>query len=486
MSTDLNKSANEGAKWTAVSSALTAIFSILQISIVARYLEPSEIGTVALLVVLVEICNVFVRAGLSDVLIVKTQATKAQLSALYWGNILLGAIIYLGIFFFSEWLPYFFDAPDSTEMARSMGIVVLIVACTIQLETLMRRELYFKELAIYQVAMTFFGLLTAVGLAILGYGAWALVFSNIVLQASRGILLLIFSARKGWLPGLIFSAPGLKPFLSFGAYRISTALVNNLNSRIDQLAIAAFLGAEALGFYSIAFNLAIQPFQRINPILTQISFPIFAKVKDDDERLLRGYRKGTRMLTSINAPILIGLAATAPLLLPTLLGSGWEVSVPITQVLCIAVLFRSIANTNIGLILAKGRYKWPFYWNLALVAIIPTTIVAISLVHATPLAVSWSLLFINLGLLISGYLLFARQLLGPFGAAYTSDVAKPILTAAAMGFVVHFAAQAVEWESPWLEIAMLVGIGAVIYVGLFVGLLKKHTRELFEMAKLKA
>ena len=65
-------------------------------------------------------------------------------------------------------------------------------------------------------------------------------------------------------------------------------MLNYFNSRIDQLVVGTLLGSQALGYYSMAFNLVLQPISRINPVLTQVAFPVLSKVLSDTVRRNRG------------------------------------------------------------------------------------------------------------------------------------------------------------------------------------------------------
>ena len=128
-------------------------------------------------------------------------------------------------------------------------------------------------------------------------------------------------------PRIFFCFQKVTGYLSFGLYRVGAMAVNSFNSRFDQLLIGPLLGSGALGFYNMAFRLSQEPIQQINPILTNVAFPVFSKVQDQPGKLKRGYIQMIDLLTSINAPLLIGLAAIAPVAVP-LVPRTWLVPMP--------------------------------------------------------------------------------------------------------------------------------------------------------------
>lgn len=477
--------ATRGAKWTGLASGVNAAIGVAQLSIVARFLEPSDFGAVALVQVVLAVANVFVSVGFSDVLVVRHDASPEQLSTMYWLNILVGFGVYGLVFVGAPLLALVIERDGIENLARVMGLVLLMGSAVVQFNALMRRELRLKEIAVIGLVAHGFAFIVVVALASTGAGVWSLVVAALVSQALTSASLFVYATLYGWLPDLCFDIKNVNEMVRFGVFRIGAALINTVNTKADQLVIGAILGATALGLYTVVYNLAMQPFSRINPILTQVSFPVFAKIKEDNTNLRRGYRKGLRMLMAINAPLLIGAAVVAPLLVPMLLGPGWEASIPVFQILCLFVLLRSASNINIGLILAKEKYRWPLYWNLLLLLIIPATIFLTAKIFGSLIVVSLSVVCIQVGLSVMGYILFARRLIGGFTLGYLNDFGRPVLTSILMAVGVFWLRSEVDLSPNWLGVAVVVAVGAALYIGLSFILQPRHTRELITLARAK-
>src|SRR5712691_7787785 len=93
--------------------------------------------------------------------------------------------------------------------------------------------------------------------------------------------------------------------LAFGLYQMGERVLNFANSRLDQVLIGIFIGPHALGLYSLAWNLVLQPVTRLNPVLTRVAFPVFSLAQEEPERLKHGFLTLTWSLAAVNAPILI-------------------------------------------------------------------------------------------------------------------------------------------------------------------------------------
>ena len=470
--------ATDSARWTAVLSVWATLLGLAQIAVLARYLAPADFGTLAFLSILIVFCDVFIRVGFSDVIISARDMSSSQLSTLYWFNIISGVLVYGFLFLCAPLTIILIENDQAETLMRVLGLSLILGSTTVQFEALARKNLRFKVLALIGIVVSIVTLVVAVTLAVRGYGVWSLVVSAVAGQALRSVALWIYAWRSQWLPAFVFRYNEALPHLRHGLLRVGASFINNINTRSDQLAIGLFLGPVELGYYSLAYNIAMKPFQKINPILTQISFPIFAKISHDLSRVRAGYRSGMRMILSINAPLMLGYAAIAPLLIPAILGGGWEPIVTVSQVLAVYALFRSAGSLNIGIILSQGKFRWPFYWNLFLLFLIPFAIFLVSIFTSSLLYVAIVLVLIQFLLFVLGYILFVRRLLGAFGREFFADFALPVSISLAMAFSVAAIASLVEARIVYCEIAVLIAFGGTVYIAISLILQKETMLEI--------
>ncbi|MFV2786460.1 oligosaccharide flippase family protein, partial [Escherichia coli] len=75
------------------------------------------------------------------------------------------------------------------------------------------------------------------------------------------------------------------PNLRFGAGLKADSIINNHNTNLSTLVLARILGASVAGGYNQAYNVAVVPPMKLNPIITRVLFPAFSKIQDDTEKL---------------------------------------------------------------------------------------------------------------------------------------------------------------------------------------------------------
>src|SRR5947207_9800335 len=173
--------------------------------------------------------------------------------------------------------------------------------------SLLQRRLAFKQISIVEwLSMSVSGV-TAITLALLGAGVWALIAQNIIgsIVSASGRLI-----AAGWLPGLAFSKQRFRELFSFSSGALGYFLVNHGMRNIDKAIIGSVLGATALGFYSIAYNLVLLPGMTICGLVGRVMFPALSSVQADLVRFSRAYPRMTRTVAFGTFPLLIGLGAT--------------------------------------------------------------------------------------------------------------------------------------------------------------------------------
>jgi O-antigen/teichoic acid export membrane protein len=186
------------------------------------------------------------------------------------------------------------------------------------------------------------------------------------------------------------------------------------------------------------------------------------------------------LLASFNAPVLIGIAAIAPLLIPAVLGKQWSPIVPLVQVLAVFSLIRSMGNAGGSLILACGRADLAFYWNLGLLAFIPLT-VFIGAQTAGLQGVAWSLLGSQMLLLFAWYRFAVRRLLGNCFSGFVSSLAAPVIFAVAMAVAVVSIGSLIASRPTTIQLIVQVLIGGAIYVGLNLSFRRKFVKEQLQL-----
>jgi O-antigen/teichoic acid export membrane protein len=466
----LRRAATKGVKWTGAAGFAVSALQFVRLVVLARLLSPEDFGLMAMITVLMGFAGTFADTGFSNAIIYRQEATREQISSLYWTTWIAGVVIFAVLIATTPLAAQFYREPRIHSLLPWAAASFLIAPIGQQFKILLQRDLQFREIAAIEAAAAMAGTLASVVLALLDYGIYALIFGQL-LSGAMDSTLLAFVGWPKWAPSLHYRLRDLKKFAGFGAYQMGERCANIFSSNIDYLLIGRVLGPVALGPYTVAYQLIVAPLTRINPILTRVAFPIFAKRQDDAAALKAGYLEISKFLAFITCPLLVGVAAAAPVVVPVLLGARWSEAIHLVEILAPVGIFKTFGNPSGSILLAKGRAGTGFWLNVY-VAVEYLIVFAIFVKWGTTvIAVTYLIMVcINfvLGQMIINYILALSW------RAYLSAIMNSVVSALVMGIAVRMSWYVVEFRMGvgFLSAALLVLIGAAVY-GLCVLVLER-------------
>ena len=141
-------------------------------------------------------------------------------------------------------------------------------------------------------------------------------------------------------------------------------LLNYFSANIDYLITGRFLGPTQLGYYTLAYRLMMFPIWQVNPIFTNVAFPIFSWVQDDDRRLRAGYQRMIAYISLLTFPMYAGMFVLAEAFVRAVYGPAWLPAVPVIRIFCLLGILIVLGNPIGSLLLAKGKANWGFWLNV--------------------------------------------------------------------------------------------------------------------------
>lgn len=445
-----------------MSAVIVAVLQLAQLAILARFLDPSAFGLMALVMVVIGFSQAFLDMGISNAIIHKQEITKDQLSTLYWVNIFAGLALFFIIVLIAPFISEFYKEPELTKLILIISLTFIIQPFGQQFMVLWQKQLRFSEIAKIDIVNKSVSLVVSVYLAYIGYGVYAMVFGALSGVVSQTIQF-VFIGLKEYRPGFVFKIGEVREFLSFGAYQMGEKTINYFNFQIDTILIGKLLGVEALGIYTVAKQIIMTPARIINPIITKVTFPVMAKLQDDIPRLKKIYLKTINYLSSVNFPIYVFIFIFAHEIVLIIFDEKWLEAVYIMKVLSIWGAMRSIGSPVGSLLLARGKANWGFWWNLGVFCYRPIGIYVGSYWGLE--GVSWALVFLSfpLGMLASWYFL-VRNLCDAGFIEYHKEIFIPAVVAVISGVMVHLSTYYIN--TTLLKFIVAIFIGFLFVFGL--------------------
>lgn len=371
MNDSLSRRTARGVFWTGTSQFSVQLFNFLIFIILARLLSPNDFGLVGIVAIFSGFLALFNELGLGAAIIQKADISERHLSSIFWLNLLLGLILFALTVSISSYVAVFYQTPIIESIIKISAIGFLLGPIGTIQSSLLTKWLEFKKLAIITVATQVITGLASVAMAVSGLGVWSLVLAGLIASGPQIVLLWYFCK---WRPRFSFDLHACKEVMGFGLATTGTRLVNYCAHNIDYFLVSKFLGASSLGIYTFAFQITTWPLRKISSNITQVTFPIFSTIQDNNERIATGYLKIVRYISVITFPLLMGMIVIAPEFVLVLYGDRWAPAIVPLQIMCLAGLIKSIITCVGSVFMAKGRPDMELKLNIILFLIMAATI----------------------------------------------------------------------------------------------------------------
>lgn len=325
------KSVLSSIVWKFLERGSSIIVTLFVNIMLARLLDPSTHGLLAIVGAFVAISEIFVTAGLGSSLIQKKNADELDFSSVFWINLLVSFFIYIVLFVLSPMIADYFGYPILKAVLRVLGIRVLISAANSVQRAYVERNMLFRNYFFSTLLSKVISGVFGIGLAFLGYGVWALVAQSVSLLIVETIVIWV---RVKWRPKFELSMQRAKGLYAFAWKLMLASLVGSLTDQLRNLVIGKQFTSVDLAYYNKGLLFPNSLTANISYALSAVMFPVLSSTQDDEQKTKSIYRQWIKLFSYCMLPILTGLAVTAPILMPILLTEKWMSAVPYLQIAC--------------------------------------------------------------------------------------------------------------------------------------------------------
>ena len=358
---NLKQKAASGMVWTALQKYSTMFISFISGIILARLLTPYDYGCIGMLSIFMVLAENFIDGGFGSALIQKKRPTQEDYSTIFYWNLGMATLMYAILFICAPAISHFYKTPLLCDVLRVQGLVLFIYAFNIVQRNQLKKKLNFKVLSIVTIVTSLTALAVTIFMAYKGFGVWALVAQNLITSAIPAIVFWFFIK---WRPLWTFSWKSFHELFGFGFFMFLTNLLNSFGGQIQGLLIGKRYNPTTMGYYSKALGTEKLATHSISSIISQVTYPLYAEVQDNNELLVNIIRRLTMTISYVTFPLVFILILIAKPLFILLYSDRWVNSIPYFQVLCLAGLVSCLIAVNTQTIAAIGKSKTMFVWTV--------------------------------------------------------------------------------------------------------------------------
>lgn len=401
--------------------------------IISRILGPSAYGMVSILLIFINLSEVFLTAGFGNSLIQKKDSDAIDFSSVFYFNVIFSIILYIIIFIAAPYIEDFYgkDYYGLTAALRVLAIRIPITAINNVQQSYVSKNMIFKKFFFATIGGSLGSAIVGITLAYAGLGVWALVYQYLF-NAIVNTIVLWFTVR--WRPVLQFSFNRLKSLIKYGWKLLVANLVFSLSNNIRSMLIGKVYSSSDLAYYNKGKQIPDLATDTLNTTILSVMFPALCKIQDDPIQMKALIRRAVKTLAYFIVPVLFGMAALSEKLVMIVLAEEWMGTVPFIQIFCISGIFQPITKPCQQVIKALGRSD--LFLILEFVKAIVTIVILI-------ITLNFGVIYIALGYIVSSLIgmmidisVGGKMINYTFGEQII-DILKPIVVSIVMCAIVY-------------------------------------------------
>lgn len=340
-----------GLFYSAFAKYSNVIINIVIAGILARLLTPEEFGIVAISVVFMVFFNLL-GYFIQPAIIQNKLVDEEDLQSIFVFTYILG-IIFSGLFILiSPLIVDFYGRDELLLICQLLSATIFLNMINNVPKAIAYKNLKFKKAGIIDVSANITGGLTAVILAYLGYGFYALVYKSIII-AGMSFMLFFRDSNLHLMSKFKFSS--LEKIREFSVNQFFVTLTNYFTRNSDNLLIGKFLGPSALGYYDKAYRLMMMPVSNLSSVISPVLHPVLSKHEKEPNIIYNFYVKITKVLSLLSFPLSALLFFSAYEIINIIYGPNWNESVAVFKYLSLTISFQVILSTSGSIFKALNR-----------------------------------------------------------------------------------------------------------------------------------
>lgn len=432
MAESLKHKTMKGLGWSALDNLARYGMQFAIGIVLARLLSPDDYGLLGIVGIFTVICTALVNGGFTTALIRKKDATDDDYNTAFICNLSMSLALYAVIFLCTPLIADFFGRSELVALVRVSSLGLMIGALGMVQRTRMTKRIDFKtQTKITLVASATSGVVS-IGMALMGFGVWALVAQQLMSQTITTLLLYIYNR---WLPQFSFSKSSFHDLFGFGWKMMVSALLDAVWKELYQVVVGKFYNPATLGQYTRGRHYAQLFSSNLTNVVQRVTYPVLSSIQDDKERMVSAYRRIIRMSMFITAISLFFLGAVSEPLIYCMIGPKWHEASTYLPLICLNSVLYPLHAINLNMLQVQGRSDLFLGMEFIkkIIALVPLFIGAF--VGIIPM------LWANIAVGIVAYFLnsyYSGRLLGYSSWMQLKDIAPSLGVASATALSVYF------------------------------------------------
>ncbi len=338
--------------WSGIQQFGTQGIGFIISMVLTRLLAPEDFGLLGMIGIFIALGFLFMDSGVNASVMRTQYPDEDDYSTIFYFNLFGGVIMYVVMFFLAPAIAWFYKLEELSLLIRVYCFTFILWSFSTTQRVKLVKSLDFKRETLIQIPAHLFSGVIGILLAYQGYGVWSMVWAALMKPFFIGIQYFYYFK---WLPLPRIHFHKLKQHFKYGSKLTLSGFLEVVFSNLNNIVIGKLFLASSLGFYTRAQTMMLLPVESVNGILNLVTFPLFAAIQDDDNRLISIFKRMQQMAIFLLVPVYILLNILAEPLFRFLFTEKWLPAVPYFRILTLAGFLYPIHIYNLTVLKVKGR-----------------------------------------------------------------------------------------------------------------------------------
>lgn len=334
-----------------LAQALTFVLRMGSMAVLARVLDPKDFGIVAMVTAITGVLTLIKDGGLSLPTIQRETISDAQLSTLFWLNVLVGVILTLFCIGLAPILARFYHEPNLVWVTIATAPAFLLSALGVQHSAILVRHMRFPVCAAIDVGAILISSVVGIVMALAGAGLWSLVIMSLAQPAAASVGAWI-AAR--WVPGPPRRGTDIRSMIKLGGALTLNSLIIYVAYNLDKVLLGRYWGASVIGSYGRAYTLVNIPTENLNAAVGSVALSALSRLQGDPVRLKAYFLKGYSLILALTIPATVACAVFSEEIVAVILGPKWSETAALVRLLSPTILVFALINPTFWLAFSAG------------------------------------------------------------------------------------------------------------------------------------
>lgn len=316
--------------------------------------------------------------GLGQFVVVKAASRRDLVFHATFIHTVLGIVAMASVYIFRDPLGALIGAPGIGRFVPGLAVAIMLDRISLVPERVLIRAFNLRTVAVSRTLGDLVYVATTIVLAAHGWGGMSIVFGNIARSMTRTVILCSAVERREWLELARIRWESVQAIWKFSGPLWIGSLAAFASRRWDNLLVSRFYGADIMGSYNVAYNLAENP-QVVGEQAIDVLLPSLSQLAPRARSA--AFIRSLAMLSFLTAPLAIGIGIVAPTLVATFLGPERSEVAPMLAILASMSVTRPSMWASAVYFQATDRTKLAMYLEVVSLIAMVIALASIGRIH---------------------------------------------------------------------------------------------------------